>query len=65
MKISFTLDFDTEDGAPSEIIFEKLAEMGFEKKVETKSNLLLTYEGDISDNDLIYAASIFDNMRRR
>jgi len=65
MKISVAITFDSDDGSANEMVVQNLRDVGFSEQPDADGNLHLTFDGDISPNDLAYGASMLKSMGRR
>ena len=65
MKISVAVVYREEDGPADEYVVQNLKDVGFEQDTDADGNMRLTFDGDISANDLAYGASMFKSMHKR
>ncbi len=65
MKINVAVQIDANDGSTDEMVLNNLRDVGFVEGTDADGNACLTFEGDISVNDLAYGASMFKSMRGR
>ena len=65
MKISLTVQMTEDDGPADDIVIQNLKDVGFEIETGADGLTRMTYDGEISKNDLAYGASMFKSMRSR
>lgn len=65
MKIIVAVHYGTEDEPADDFVVQNLKDVGFEQQTDQDGNMSLTFDGDISANDLAYGASMFKSMRKR
>ena len=65
MKISLTLQIAADDDSANDTVLQNLLEMGFVDTTNAEGARELSYEGEISMNDVAYGAPMFRSMRGR
>lgn len=64
MKITVSIQVEISDGSADEFVINNLKSVGFAEEQGPADGLRLTYEGDISVNDLAYGASMMRSHKR-
>jgi hypothetical protein len=64
MKIKVSIQVEISDGSADEFVINNLKSVGFAEAEGPADGLCLTYEGDISVNDLAYSASMMRSHKR-
>ncbi len=65
MKITVAVHYGAEDEPADDFVVQNLKDVGFEQETDENGIMSLTFDGEISANDLAYGASMFKSMRKR
>ncbi len=63
MKIAISVQISV-DGPPDDFVVKNLKEVGFEEQPGDDGGVRLSFDGDISENDLAYGASMMRSLKR-
>ena len=64
MKVSVTVQFTADDDPAGDIVTRNLKDVGFELRINENGYMRLSFDGDVSNNDLAYRASMFKRVQR-
>ena len=64
MKVSVTVQFTADDDPAGDIVIPNLKDVGFEQHINENSYMRLSFDGDVSNNDLAYGESMFKSVQR-
>ena len=64
MKVSVTVQFTADDDPAGDIVTRNLKDVGFELRINENGYMCLSFDGDVSNNDLAYRASMFKRVQR-
>ncbi len=63
MKVSVTVQFTADDDPAGDIVIQDPKD-GFEQHINENGYMRLSFDGDVSNNDLAYGASMFKRVQR-
>ncbi len=64
MKIAISVKIDVEGGPIDEFVVNNLTQIGFVVEPNADGDTHLSYDGEISSNDLAYGASMMRSLKR-
>jgi hypothetical protein len=65
MKISVAVQVSPDEDPIDDMVIQNLKDVGFVEQAGTDGNMTLIFDGDISNNDLAYGASMCRSMQKR